>query len=179
MKRSDEERMQAVGKGDMEAFRDLVLAYQRSAWSVAFRFLRDPAEAEDIVQDAFLKILDAAPCYRPTASFHTYLYHVVSRLCIDRAEKKHPEYCDKLPEVADPSPGPGEVLAARQEEDAIRAALDSLPANQRIAVILKHYEGLSYAEIGLAIGVTAKAVEGLLGRALSSLQARLAVLNKE
>ena len=179
MKRSDEERMQAVGKGDLDALRDLVLAHQRSAWSVAFRFLHDSAEAEDVVQDAFLKILDAAPRYRPTASFRTYLYQVVSRLCIDRVEKKRPDYTDEIPDVADPSPGPGEILAARQEEDVVRTALDSLPANQRMAVILKHYEGLSYAEIGLAIGVTAKAVEGLLGRARSSLQGRLAVLNKE
>lgn len=171
--------MQAVGKGDMEAFRDLVLAYQRPAWSVAFRLLRDPAEAEDVVQDAFLKIFDAAPRYRPTASFRTYLYQVVSRLCFDRAEKKRPEYTDELPDVADLSPGPGEVVAARQGEDAVRMALDALPPNQRIAVILKHYEGLSYAEIGLAIGVTAKAVEGLLGRARSTLQIRLAPLKKD
>jgi RNA polymerase sigma-70 factor (ECF subfamily) len=179
MTRTDEERMQAVGKGDSDAFRDLVLAHQRSAWSVAFRFLHDPAEAEDVVQEAFLKILDAAPRYRPTAGFRTYLYHVVSRLCIDRVEKKRPEYTDELPDVADPSPGPGEVFAAKQEEDAVRTAVDALPANQRIALILKHYEGLSYAEIGAAIGVTAKAVEGLLGRARSALQDRLASLKKD
>jgi len=179
MNRSDEERMQAVGKGDLDAFRDLVLAHQRSAWNVAFRFLHDPAEAEDVVQDAFLKILDAAPRYRPTASFRTYLYQVVSRLCIDRVEKKRPGYTDEPPDVADPSPGPGEIFAARQEEDAVRTAVDTLPANQRIALILKHYEGLSYAEIGAAIGVTAKAVEGLLGRARSVLQDRLASLKKD
>jgi RNA polymerase sigma-70 factor (ECF subfamily) len=177
--RSDEERMQAVASGDLNAFSDLVVAHQRSAWNVAFRYLNDPAEAEDVVQDAFLKILDAAPRYRPTASFRTYLYQVVSRLCIDRAEKKRPEYTDELPDVADPSPGPGEVTEARQEEDAVRTALDALPSNQRIAVILKHYEELSYAEIGLVIGVTAKAVEGLLGRARSTLQIRLASLKKD
>jgi len=179
MKRTDEERMLAVGKGDLDAFSDLVLAYQRPAWNVAHRFLRDPAEAEDVVQNAFLKILDAAPRYRPTASFRTYLYQVVTRLCIDHTEKMRPEYTDNLPEVADPSAGLGEDFAAREEKDAVRSALDSLLPTQRMAVILRHYEGLSYTEIGLAIGVSAKAVEGLLGRARSALQTRLAPLKKD
>ncbi|MBI5444725.1 MAG: sigma-70 family RNA polymerase sigma factor [Deltaproteobacteria bacterium] len=168
--------MLAVGTGDMDAFRDLVLAHQRHAWSVAFRFLRDPAEAEDVVQEAFLKIFEAAPRYRPTASFRTYLYQVVSRLCIDRAEKKHPDYTDELPDLPDPAPSPAEALGLRQEAGEVRLALLALPPNQRMALVLKHYEGLSYTEIAQAMGTSAKAVEGLLGRARATLQARLAAL---
>jgi RNA polymerase sigma-70 factor, ECF subfamily len=176
VKGSDEERMQAVARGDLDAFRDLVLAHQRPAWSVAVRFLRDPAEAEDVVQEAFLRILRAAPRYRPTASFRTYLFQVVTRLCIDAAEKRHTVYTDELPDVADPSPGPPEGLAAREEVAEVQRALQALPPSQRMAVILQHYEGLRYAEIAQAMGTTVKGVEGLLARARSALQARLASL---
>ena len=179
MSRTDEERLLAAGRGDREAFRELVSAHQRSAWNVAFRFLRDRAEAEDVAQEAFLRIYSAAPRYRPTARFRTYLYRVVTRLCIDRAEKKRPEYTDELPNVAHPSPGPGEDLAARERATEVRNALDALPPNQRMAIILKHYENLSYAEIAQAMGVSPKAVEGLLGRARSALQLRLAHWKKE
>ena len=179
MRRSDEERMLAVARGDLDAFSELVLSHQRSAWNVAFRFLHDSTEAEDVVQDAFLKILDAAPRYRPMASFRTYLYQIVSRLCIDRAEKKHPEYSDNLPDAPDPHPPPSEQLFAREREEQVQRALGALPPNQRIAVILKHFEDLSYAEIAQTMGTSVKAVEGLLGRARSILQNRLASLKKE
>ena len=81
---SDEELMQAASGGDMEAFGKLVRRHERSAWNAAWRLLGDATEAEDAAQDAFLKILDAAPRYRPTASFRKYLYRVVTRLCLNR-----------------------------------------------------------------------------------------------
>lgn len=171
--------MLAVGQGDLDAFRDLVLANQRAAWSLAVRFLRDPAEAEDIVQEAFLRILQAAPRYRPTARFRTYLFQVLTRLCIDATEKKGPVYTDALPDVADPSPTPAEGAVARDEAAAIQRAIEALPPNQRMALILQHYEGLRYAEIAEAMGTSPKAVEGLLARARTTLQGRLASLRKE
>jgi RNA polymerase sigma-70 factor (ECF subfamily) len=173
---TDEDRLVAAGAGDLEAFRELVLAHQRSAWGLAFRFLQDAAEAEDVAQEAFLRILEAAPRYRPTASFRTYLCRVVTRLCIDRSEKKHPEYTDEVPDLADPAPGPEESLATREREERVRDALGALPANQRAALILRHHEGLSYVEVADALATTTKAVEGLLGRARATLQDLLAGL---
>ncbi|MBI5439710.1 MAG: sigma-70 family RNA polymerase sigma factor [Deltaproteobacteria bacterium] len=170
--------MLAAGTGDPDAFRELVVAHQRGAWGVASRFLGDPAEAEDVAQEAFLKILAAAPRYRPTAPFRAYLYQVVTRLCLDRAEKKRPEYTDALPEVADTAPDPAQALIGREREAAVRNALAALPDTQRMAVILKHFQDLSYAEIAEALGVSAKAVEGLLGRARSALHLRLAPLER-
>lgn len=176
MTRTDEDRLVAAGEGDLEAFRELVLGHQGSAWGVAFRFLQDAAEAEDVAQEAFIRILEAAPRYRPTASFRTYLYRVVTRLCIDRSQKKHPEYTCEFPDQVDPLPGPEESLAAREREGRVRQAISALPANQRAALILRHYEGLSYAEIADALDTSTKAVEGLLGRARATLQSLLAGL---
>ncbi len=174
----DEELMLAVAKGDLGAFDELVLRHQRFVWGIAFRFLGGPAEAEDIAQEAFLKLLEAAPRYRPTAGFRTYLYRIVSRLCIDYARKKRPIPTDGLPERTDCSPSPAEVLVIKERDTEIRRALDALSSRQRMVVILKYYEGLRYSEIAQAMGTTVKAVERLLGRARNTLQSSLLRIRK-
>jgi len=170
----DADLMAAVGQGDSRAFEEIVRRHQRAAWNVAWRFLGDAEEAEDVVQDAFLKLLDAAARYRPDAPFRSYLFRIVTRLCLDWARKKRPTYTDKLPDVADPAPTASEALMTEERARAARRALDSLPANQRMAVVLKYYEGMSYAGIAASIDVSAKAVERLLSRARETLQERLA-----
>lgn len=172
---SDEELMQAASGGDMDAFGELVRRHELSAWNAAWRLLGDATEAEDAAQDAFLKILDAAPRYRPTASFRTYLYRVVTRLCLNRMEKKRPHYVDRLPVSVSVStdPGPVETLARRETADAVRRALDALPPRQRAALILRYYEDMSYREIAEVMDTTVKSVERLLGRGREGLQHRL------
>ena len=170
---SDEELMSAVAKGDLQAFEEIVRRHQRSAWNVAYRFLAQPEEAEDIVQNAFLKILDAAPRYQPTASFRTYLYRIVTRLCLDRVRKKQPLYSDTLPDLPDPAPSASEKLLIEERDRAVRSALNRLPPNQHIAIILKYYEGLCYREIAAALGTTEKSVERLLSRGRKMLKAAL------
>src|SRR5579859_232863 len=169
---SDEELMQAAQQGDLSAFEQVVLRHQQTAWRVACRFLGDPTEAEDVAQDAFLRILKASGSYRPTARFQTFLFQVVSRLCLDRASKKHPIYVEKLPEPVAEGASPGEVLDQVERDQRVRIALDGLPANQRLAVVLRFYEALSYQEIAVAMRVSPKAVERLLARA----RGRLALL---
>ena len=170
---SDEELMQTVGRGDLDAFGEIVRRHQTSAWRAAYRLLGDAAEAEDAAQDAFLKILDAAPRYRPTASFRTYLYRVVTRVCLDRLKKKRPIYVDRPPPCASDDPSPPDVLAHREDETAIRRALDALPPRQRAVLILRHFEDLSYQEIADAMDTSVKAVERLLARARDALRPRL------
>jgi len=169
-----EQLMQAVACGDLDAFDQLVLRHQESAWAIAFRFLGDRHEAEDIVQSAFLRILEAAPRYQPTASFKTYLCRIITRLCLDWREKRKPIYTDKHPE----SPGPAipipERLVAEEREQAVRGAMANLPPNQRVALILVHFEGLRYQEVAMALDVTEKAVERLLARARTTLASGLA-----
>jgi len=162
--------MRAAADGDMDAFSELVRRHQRSAWNAAWRLLGDAAEAEDAAQGAFLKILAAAPRYRPTALFRTYLYRVVTRLCLDRLEKKRPRYVDRLPASPSADPDPPETLARRESAEAVRQALDALPSRQRAAVILRHYEDLSYREIAEAMNTSVKSVERLLARARAALR---------
>jgi len=167
--RTDEELMLAVAGGDLDAFGELVCRHQRSAWNVAWRMLLDPTEAEDAAQDAFLKILNAAPRYRHTASFRTYLYRVISRLCLDRLRKKHPIYTDRLPPSVSEAPGPSEQIGQQETAVDVRRALDALPPRQRMALVLRHFEELSYKEIAEAMDTSVKSVERLLARGRNEL----------
>ena len=173
---TDEQLMQVVADGNLEAFNELLLRYQSFAWKMAYRFLGDAMEAEDVAQESFLKTLEAARSYRPTAAFRSYFYHTLTHLCIDRTRKKQPASIDDIPEAIDPSLSPDESLIKKELQDQIHLALDTLPPNQKAAMILRHYEGLSYTEIAQILGVTPKAVEGLISRARASLQARLSHL---
>ena len=170
---TDEELMQAAAQGDLDAFEQIVLRHQQTAWAVANRFLGDPSEAEDVTQDAFVKILAAAPRYRPSAAFRTYLIRVVSRLCMDRVRKMHPIYTDAPPEQPASDPSASQTALRVERDIAIRRSLDSLPSGQRMAVVLRYYEDLDYRAIAEAMDTTEKAVEHLLARARVALRVPL------
>jgi RNA polymerase sigma-70 factor (ECF subfamily) len=174
--RSDEELMSEVAQGDLTAFEQLVRRHQASAWNAAFRLLGDANDAEDVAQEAFLRILRAAHRYQPTAAFRTYLYRIVTRLCRDRRRKASPSSCPNLDTETSKAPSPEDCVAAREERRAVQEALASLPAKQREAVVLRYYESLSYDEIGEIMGTSRKGVERLLARgraALAGLLSRL------
>jgi RNA polymerase sigma-70 factor (ECF subfamily) len=170
---SSEQLMQALAGGDLDAFDQIVLRHQKSAWAIACRFLSDRHEAEDVVQDAFLRLLEAAGRYQPTCSFKTYFYQIISRLCLDRAKKKRPQHLDTIPDVPDSGPDATSETERRQNAEAVRAALAVLPPQQRLAIVLRYYEGLSYQDIASALETTPKAVERLLARGRDRLQAIL------
>jgi RNA polymerase sigma-70 factor, ECF subfamily len=149
---SSEELMLGVRDGDLNAFEQLVLRYQAEAWRVAYRYTGDASEAEDLAQNAFLKILDAAPRYKATAKFRTYFFRILTRLCIDHGRKKRPIFTDTLPDIADASPSPSQQAGRAERDILIQTALDALPADYRMAVVLRYFEGLSGAEMAVAMG---------------------------
>ncbi len=170
---SSEELMLGVCEGDLDAFEQIVLRHQAEAWRVAYRYTSDAAEAEDLAQNAFLKVLDAAPRYKPTATFRTYFFRILTRLCIDHGRKKRPILTEVLPDIADGSPSPSQQASQAEREILIQTALDALPADYRMAVVLRYFEGLSGAEMAAAMGRSVKAVERLLARAKAILKPRL------
>jgi RNA polymerase sigma-70 factor (ECF subfamily) len=167
---SSEQLMLALARGDTAAFDQLVLRHQKAAWGIAYRFLGDRHEAEDVVQDAFLRLLEAAERYQPASSFNTYFYRVISRLCLDRTKRRRPRPLEAVPDVFDGGPDTLGAMEKQQSAEAVRAALDALPPQQRIAVVLRYYEALSYQNIASALETTPKAVERLLARARDRLQ---------
>jgi RNA polymerase sigma-70 factor (ECF subfamily) len=171
---TDEELMSRVAGGDMDAFEDLVRRHQQSALNVAYRFVGDASRAEDIVQDAFLRLLAAAERYRPTAAFRTYLYNIIWHLCVDFYRKSRPVRLRPADARPDRSPGPAETALRRERADLVRRAVDALPPRQRMAVVLQHFEGMSYDEIAEALECSSSAVDALLVRARRKLKDALA-----
>ncbi|MFO8008410.1 MAG: sigma-70 family RNA polymerase sigma factor [Candidatus Brocadiia bacterium] len=170
---SDEELMLRAGRGDMHAFERLVERHQRGALGIAYHYLGRRGAAEDVVQDAFLRILEKAGSYRPTASFRTYLYRVIWHLCVDRYRRSTPTPLEGADPGADPAAGP-EARAMQAERGAlIEQAISELPDRQRMAVVLKYVEQMSYREIAEAMETTPSAVDSLLSRAREKLRAEL------
>lgn len=170
---AEEYLIAAAGRGDPEAFAELVRRHQAWAWRLAYRYLGEKQNAEDVVQEAFLRLLQAAPRFSPRAAFRTYFYRIITRLCLDQARKKRPIVTDDLPEALDPDPGPVGKIMNHEMSAAVRAALDKLPANQRMAVVLRYYDDLGYRDIAEALQISPKAVERLLSRARARLRTLL------
>ncbi len=169
---SDEALMQAVALGDLAAFERLVLRHQESAWRTAYRMLGCHQTAEDVAQEAFLRIFEAADRYRPTAAFRTYLYRIVVRLCLDHLRKGLPVPTDNLL-ATDDWPSPEQQATDAEQAQAVQEAIGRLPPKQRTAVVLRYYEGLSGREIAVVMETSLKAVERLLARARVTLEGLL------
>jgi len=169
----DRELMRRVAASDLDAFREIVIRHQQSAWQIAYRYLGNRHDAEEIAQEAFLNILDNAGKYKPSAKFSTYLYRVVANLCFDHSRKKQPRYVDDLLVRESDGPLPLDKLAAAEREQAVQAALDQLSERQRMAVVLRYYQDLSLKEIAAAMNATAKAVERLLAAGRQALSRHL------
>lgn len=169
---SDEALMQAVALGDLAAFERLVLRHQESAWRTAYRMLGCHQTAEDVAQEAFLRIFEAADRYRATAAFRTYLYRIVVRLCLDHLRKGRPVPSDNLLPTDD-WPSPDQQATDAEQAQAVQEAIGSLPPKQRTAVVLRYYEGLSGREIAAAMETSLKAVQRLLARARATLEGLL------
>ncbi|MFW5966423.1 MAG: RNA polymerase sigma factor [Persicimonas sp.] len=172
----DHELMEAVADGDLRAFGELVRRHEQTAWRCAYRMLGDEAEAEDAAQEVFLKVLEAADRYQPTASFRTYLYRIIKNHCLDRLAKNAPVYTEDVPTIPTRATSPGQLLERRQTQEEVEEALEQLPGRQRLAVVLFHFEGLSYSEIADAMETTPKAVERLLARGRKALERDLGAL---
>jgi RNA polymerase sigma-70 factor, ECF subfamily len=164
--------------GDLAAFEELVIRNQSYAWALAFRYLGDRAEAEDIVQEAFLRLLRAAHSYKPTARFRTYFSQIVVRLCLDFRSKKHPVYCATMPEKADMENNPELLLCKKETANELKQAFADLPSTQRMAFLLRHQEGFTYSEIAKAMSISLRAVDSLLQRGRQALRSRFRVSSK-
>lgn len=165
--------MLSFARGDFQALEIIVARFQSKVWNIAFRFLGNEEEAQDVAQEIFLKIFEAAPQYHVTASFQSYLFRIVTNLCLDRIRKKQPVYLETLPDLESENPSPMEAILHQEQSAAVSQAIGQLPPGQRLAVVLKYFENLSYFEIADAMNISEKAVERLLARGRSTLKAAL------
>ena len=164
-----------VAAGEERAFRALVDRHLPSVLGIARRMLRDDAEAEDVSQEALLRLWrNAAGLELGANGVRPWLRRVVSNLCIDRARARRTVTgTDAVPEESEPA-GQLRHLAERELAGRVDAALKALPERQRLALTLFHYEGMSQIEVGNTLGISDEAVESLLARARRTLKAALA-----
>jgi RNA polymerase sigma-70 factor, ECF subfamily len=180
------ELMLRLARGDMRAFEEIVVSYERAVRNFAYRYLGDERKAEDIAQDTFLRVYNARHRWRPDAKFHTWLFTITTRLCLNaiRARQRERRVIrpaidtderDSLasaPERRTSSPAEGALAAERAE--LLRKAVGELSENQRRALLLHRFEGLSYQEVAQTMGLSLEAVRSLLVRARKNLHERLA-----
>lgn len=170
----DEELLSRVASGDPAAARALVARKLPRLLSLAGRMLGDAGEAEDVAQEAFLRIWRQAPKWRPGAArFDTWLHRVALNLCYDRLRRRRELAYAEPPEQVDEAPGPDRGLQAQDAGRRVAQALQALPDRQREAIVLCHYQELGNIEAAAVMGVSVEAMESLLGRGRRALRAAL------
>lgn len=171
---ADAALLAAYAGGDRAAARSLTLRLAPVALRVAQRMLGDATEAEDVAQEAMLRLWRAAPGWRTgEAKVTTWLYRVTSNLCTDRLRRRRSVGIESIDEPEDDRPGAVDELIESDRMTALQAALTALPERQRQAVILRHIEGLANPEIGEILGIGTEAVESLTARGKRALATSL------
>lgn len=167
---ADHDLMARAATGDERAFRTLAERHAGAALRLARRILGNEAMAEDVVQDALLRVWINAPRWRPEAAFRTWLYRIVVNLCLNAKRRATDLPLDAAAQVADARPSPDEQLRLDERDRHLAAAIDALPPRQRAAVTLTYQEALSNAEVAEVLDTSVSSVETLLVRAKRSLR---------
>lgn len=171
----DDELMLAYAGGDASAFAELYDRHADAIYAFCVRRLGSEADAEDVVQETFRRLVDARERYEPRGRFRSYLFTLARSACVDRVRSRSDdERLSKLreegfqPEGADPLPGSG-----LETEEDLRRLLEHLTDEQREALLLAKYEGFPYADIAKMTGTTEAAVKQKVYRALRRLRRAL------
>lgn len=181
----DQKLVEKAQGGDKYAFDLLVGKYQRKLGRLLSRFIRDPAEVEDVTQEAFIKAYRALPSFRGDSAFYTWLYRIgintaknylvsQSRRApttteFDADEAETFEDGDQLRDINTPE----SVLLSKQIGETVNAAMDALPEELRVAIVLREIEGLSYEEIAQIMNCPIGTVRSRIFRAREAVAAKL------
>jgi RNA polymerase sigma-70 factor (ECF subfamily) len=170
-------------EGDEQAFDRLVERYSPRVYALVSRFLGPVDRREDLVQEVFLRVIRARARYLPEARFSTWLYRIVFHLCVNEGERGRAAAALEEEDGGDwpdeRSSAPVTALERQDRVQAVRAAIQALPARQRMALVLAKYEELDLGEVGRVLGTSVKAVKSMIHRARETLRERLAPLLEE
>ena len=179
---TDEELVARSQRGDVESFNQLILRWERPTYALAYRVIGREEEARDVCQEAFLRAFRALPGFKGQAKFSSWLYRITLNLCRDWIRRQRRAPVSQMPEDVDvaemaASRGPVESiedLVARRELSAVvEEAMARLPEEQRTAIILKEYHGMTFQEIAELQGCPLSTVKTRLYQGLSVLRRRL------
>ncbi len=182
---SDLSLVRRVQRGDKGAFDLLVLKYQHKVIKLVMRYVRSPAEAEDIAQEAFIKAYRALPQFRGDSAFYTWLYRISintaknalasrerSPIAYDLDLQDSESSWDAQSKLRDPDTPEGLVLT-EEIRQIVNSAIDQLPEDLRMAIVLRELEGLSYEEIAAAMECPVGTVRSRIFRAREAIDRRL------
>jgi len=179
--------IRAAQAGDQDAFERLVRSYDQSVLRIAMNMLRSPEEARDVYQEAFLKVYRNLQNFRFDCSFHTWLYRIVTNICLDRLRRRKVRkeestvvetedgMVDRIGQMPERGPhaDPERRMWNTQLSGKIAAALDALTPRERTVFELRHYEGLRLKAIGDMLGTTEEAAKNCLFRATQKMRMNL------
>ena len=177
--------MLEVKDGNEESFATLVQRYQSRVLGLAYRYIGDRGSAEDLAQEAFLRVYKARERYEPRAKFSTWLYRIVVNLCLNEIRWRKGRPSMALAVATETSSNlnvdvtdegevePIETMQDAELADTLREIIGALPENQRIAILLNKYEGLSYQEVADSMDTSVMAVKSLLTRARVKIKEKL------
>ena len=186
--KSNEDLMGSVRLGNRHAFEVLINRHQRSVLNFIFRFLGNRADAEDLTQEVFLRVWKAAGTYKPDAKFTTWLYRIATNLCINRQHairirrlfvQSHIQeqiQNSKDSSIIGESAGilsPEDRIIDSEQSVRLLNALNELPTSQRVAIVLRIYDEMSYQEIAQIMDRSVSSVDSLLIRAKKNLHKKL------
>lgn len=179
--------IRAAQRGDQDAFEQLVRAYDQSVLRLAMNLLRSPEDARDVYQEAFLRVYRNLHTFRFDCSFHTWLYRIVTNICLDQLRKR--KVRKEEPAVVETAEGPIDRMEAFEEDAAeadpersmwnrqlkqkIEDALQDLTPRERLVFELRHYQGLRLRNIGEMLGTTEEAAKNCLFRATQKMRSVL------
>ena len=175
MRERDEAAVARARSGDADAFRELVERHSRAVYHVALRMTGNAHDAEDVVQDAFLKAYRQLDRFESRASFSTWLHRIAINCAVDllrsRPKHDHVEAGDTL--EGSPMTSPERLTASVEAADRVQDAMARLTALERAAFVLRHFEGQSIAEIGKALGIRDNAAKHSIFRAVRKMRLAL------
>lgn len=183
--RTDEDLLRACRDGDSASFEALVHRYMKPIYNFAYRMLGNPAEADDVAQDVFVQVYRSLPSARTDLPFRPWLYVIARNKCLDVLKRKRPLTFSSLEDpdrespvdrVADPDPLPDEVLEQAELQRVLKEAILHLPEKYRVVVSMRYASGLTFAEIGQALGLPENTVKTHFQRAKAALRASLGAL---
>jgi RNA polymerase sigma-70 factor, ECF subfamily len=171
----DEFLIRQIQEGKHDAFAEIVNRHSKRFYNIAYRSIFDKDDAEDIVQEAFIKLWEKRLTWNPDreAKFTTWFYKVVLNLCIDHNREKRPEPISEEMPLADKRQGHEAVMEEKQKQFMLERFIRELPERQQLALNLCFYEGVSNQEAAEIIGVNLKALQSLIMRAKMTLKERV------
>ena len=173
---TEAELVDRARKGDRTAFRSLVERHMKGAYDVAFRFTNDHEAAQDLAQEAFVRVHASLQSFRGDAGFSTWLYRIVVNLSLNREKQLRRRRNHEVPSLAEDAVVTEEFLHAAQRSDVsahLERALHELPTMQRAVLILRHVDGLSTKQVSRILRCSEGTVKTHLFRGMEKLKQRL------